>query len=262
MPEQSNPELSRAVGLPLAVGIGLLPWLFSWYTLRAGYSTRARAVSFVWLFIVLVKCSSFGSNDSRESREASSAPSAPENTPSTAAAASPESEQPPHKSFYAIERVTKVRLGPSSTAPVTNELYRQDKVDVYETKNGWARVTEFYDGRVEDVQGQVARWVPLKSLSDKRPGDLPQPGIVADARIVGIPKVGENGLKERDVLILQAAARYFLQTGEAERVALGDKSVSKPGVYYLNFGGPSNRFFKPSDIPNIEQRIRELQKKK
>lgn len=155
--------------------------------------------------------------------------------------------------------VTPVRLGPSPTALQTSELYRQDKVDVYETIKGWARISKFYHGGVEGLDGQVARWVPLKALSEKRPDDLPQPAIHDDPRVAGLPKVGEDGLKKRDVLILYAAAQYFLQVGEAKRIEFGNKSTSKPGVYFLNFGEPSNRFFKPAEIPDLENRIKKLQ---
>lgn len=174
-----------------------------------------------------------------------------ERAPLTAAA------PPSANSLYVLEQVQE-RLGPNQDAPATNTLYRQQKVDVYETQAGWARVSPFYDGAVEGRTGQVARWVPLISLSKKRPADLPQPSIADDPRIAGIPKVGEGGLTKRDVHVLQAAARYFLETGKAQRVEYGDKSTSRPGVYYLNFGGPANHFFTSDDIPELEGRIWKL----
>src|SRR5690606_37023872 len=45
----------RSVGILLGIGIFLFPLIFSWFTLRTGHSTVARAVSFVWLaFCVIV----------------------------------------------------------------------------------------------------------------------------------------------------------------------------------------------------------------
>lgn len=60
-PPISQPRLSeqnsgdyRAVSLPLIVGIFLLPILFAWFTLRQGYSTLSRVVSFIWLLIFIL----------------------------------------------------------------------------------------------------------------------------------------------------------------------------------------------------------------
>jgi hypothetical protein len=38
---------------PLIVGILFLPYIFSWFTLRAGYSKTARILSFAWMIVVL-----------------------------------------------------------------------------------------------------------------------------------------------------------------------------------------------------------------
>ncbi len=179
----------------------------------------------------------------------------------TAAAPTPEkvAEKLPANSFYVVER-TEERLGPSKKAKVTNTLDRQQVLEVFERRAGWARVSPYYDGEVEGLNGQVARWVPTRTLSKTRPKDLVQPRISDDPRVAGIAKVGEGGLKRRDVEVLHAAARYYLQTGRARRVEYGDKSVSKPGVYFLNFGEVSNEFFRPADLPDLERRIRELYK--
>ncbi len=44
----------RKVGAALGIGILLLPWLFSWFVLRRGYSTLARIVSFAWLLVFVL----------------------------------------------------------------------------------------------------------------------------------------------------------------------------------------------------------------
>ena len=100
----------------------------------------------------------------------------------------------------------------------------------------------------------------MSSLSSQEPPDLPQPRITNDPRIEpdAIPKVGSSDVTERDVLILHAAARYFLETGEAKRIAYGSTDAYHPGRYFLNFGEEKNHFFSPADIPNLEERIREL----
>jgi len=57
----------RKVGLLLGVGILLLPIIFSWFTLRSGYSTAVRAVTFAWLsFVLLFVVAMGGSSESRQ----------------------------------------------------------------------------------------------------------------------------------------------------------------------------------------------------
>jgi len=41
----------KKVGFLLGVGILLFPLIFAWFTLRQGYSTFARVVSFLWLIV-------------------------------------------------------------------------------------------------------------------------------------------------------------------------------------------------------------------
>lgn len=43
----------RSVSIPLGIGIFLLPLIFAWFTLRKGYSTKAKAISFTWLAVSL-----------------------------------------------------------------------------------------------------------------------------------------------------------------------------------------------------------------
>ena len=44
----------KKVSLLLGIGILLLPYIFSWFTLRKGYSNLSRGISFVWLALVLI----------------------------------------------------------------------------------------------------------------------------------------------------------------------------------------------------------------
>ena len=45
---------NRKISIFLAVAILLFPYLFSWFTLRAGHSTLSRVISFGWMFIVIL----------------------------------------------------------------------------------------------------------------------------------------------------------------------------------------------------------------
>lgn len=50
-PNQSN---NKSIGLALGVGIAAIPFIFAWFTLKKGYSNKARVISFLWLFVVWV----------------------------------------------------------------------------------------------------------------------------------------------------------------------------------------------------------------
>lgn len=73
--------------------------------------------------------------------------------------------------YYVSASRLSVRLGPSTAASITNTLNRKQKVEVYEVKKGWARVSEYYNDTVGGKPGQVARWVSAKYLSSTKPQD-------------------------------------------------------------------------------------------
>lgn len=72
---------------------------------------------------------------------------------------------------YVTTEITQALLAPESGAKSTNVYRVRQKVDVFEIKGGWARVSKYYDGTPEGVSGQVARWVATKDLSVTRPAD-------------------------------------------------------------------------------------------
>lgn len=77
-------------------------------------------------------------------------------------------ELPETKSFeasYVIANELNVRLSPNTTGKITNVLYDGQLVHVFENSNGWSRISKYYDGSVEGIDGQVARWVSSKYLS-------------------------------------------------------------------------------------------------
>lgn len=72
-------------------------------------------------------------------------------------------------SNYVVSKSLNVRLGPKMSAKKTNTLYYQQKVEVHEVKNGWARISKYYDGLIEGEHKTIARWVSAKYLSGKKP---------------------------------------------------------------------------------------------
>jgi hypothetical protein len=152
--------------------------------------------------------------------------------------------------YYVKENVLEERLGPSNKGSVTNRIHRGQKVEVLELKNGWARVSKYYDGSVEGQSGQVARWVLATGLSTKQPEDLKQPDVPNDPRIAkdAFPKVGQSGLTEQDIQTLYKGALKHLNSGNCARVEYGDKSTSKANTYYINCGGAANIFFTSAEV--------------
>jgi hypothetical protein len=151
--------------------------------------------------------------------------------------------------YYVKDSVLDVRLAPSPAGTITNRIYRQQKVEVFEINSEWARVSNFYDGAVEGKTGRVARWVLAAGLSSSQVVDLPQPTISQDPRIEknAFPKVGQNGLTAYDVQLLNKGALKFLSSGKCRRVEYGDKSLNKANTYFVNCGS-QNLFFTPSDL--------------
>ncbi|HEO1789196.1 DUF4236 domain-containing protein [Acinetobacter baumannii] len=45
---------NRKVSFLLGLGIFFMPYIFSWFTLRSGYSSRTRWISFIWMILVLI----------------------------------------------------------------------------------------------------------------------------------------------------------------------------------------------------------------
>ncbi len=71
--------------------------------------------------------------------------------------------------YYVSSEKLNVRLDASRGGLITNTLYKHQKVKVFEFKNGWARISDYYDGTIEGLSGNVARWVYANHLSSDRP---------------------------------------------------------------------------------------------
>lgn len=71
--------------------------------------------------------------------------------------------------YYITQPGVTVRLGPDWKAKATNKLNKGEKVEVFEVKGDYARISKYYDGSVEGVSGKVARWVTTKYLSSTKP---------------------------------------------------------------------------------------------
>lgn len=72
-------------------------------------------------------------------------------------------------SYFVTADHLNVRLSPSANGKLTNKLSFGARVDVEEVRSGWARISKYYDGSVEGLNGTVARWVSAKYLSATKP---------------------------------------------------------------------------------------------
>jgi hypothetical protein len=141
----------------------------------------------------------------------------------------------PNTYFVSVE-VTDERTAPGGGV-VENRIYRGQRVEVTDRQGEWVRVTGLQ---------YTPRWVLASHLSRQRPAPLPQPELapdLMDARIQGIPGVGEDGHSEADVTALRTAAAQLLASGQCRAIEIGSKSVNRAGVYWVNCGEDQNRFF-------------------
>ena len=60
-----------------------------------------------------------------------------------------------------------VRLAPQMNGQTSSRLGRGQVVDVLEVRDGWARISNYFDGAGEGLSGDVARWVYAVHLSIK-----------------------------------------------------------------------------------------------
>ncbi len=158
----------------------------------------------------------------------------------------------PAQSEWATTRVS-IHMGPwgSSTDPVVGHLDRGDEVRVQEELQGWARISGYQSAKDVGLKGRrkVAKWVQARHLTTDQPTPLPtaceHPDIAPNALPMGGPGRGIT-VKEADILC--RGAIHMLETGRCQRVEYGEKSMSRPGSYFVNCGGP-NIFFTADEVP-------------
>ncbi|MCH7958761.1 MAG: SH3 domain-containing protein [Candidatus Hydrogenedentes bacterium] len=144
---------------------------------------------------------------------------------------------------YVVSEFAEERSAPNTSAEVINRSYRGQSLTVYESVNGWDRVT---------ADGFQARWVEHRLLSADRlpaPSKFVIPAEYRDSRIAAgaIPEAAGNGLSEEDVLLLWRGAKYMLVKGRCNRVDYADKSVSRVGTYFVQ-EGYRNIYFTEADL--------------
>ena len=69
--------------------------------------------------------------------------------------------------FVVTAGTLNVRLAPNTAGKNKRKLHRGQVVEVLEVKDGWARITRYYDGASEGIAGNVAQWAFATHLSTK-----------------------------------------------------------------------------------------------
>ncbi|MFN0263827.1 SH3 domain-containing protein [Tepidamorphus sp. 3E244] len=160
--------------------------------------------------------------------------------------------------YYVTANSLNVRLCPATSCPATNKLYRGQKVELFQSRDGWARISEFYDASVEKAEfpeiqeDKVARWVSAEFLSRNKPTN-PEPAALSpeimDPRIKYVPGVGDYGLTKREVVAMRRFALKLLKDGSCTAIVNADKSVGKAGQYYVQCEGENrSRYFRLADV--------------
>jgi len=67
--------------------------------------------------------------------------------------------------YYVTASALNVRFAPDGGGKVAKKLERGEKVFVFETRDGWARISKPFSGESVGLPGMAAYWVSLRYLS-------------------------------------------------------------------------------------------------
>lgn len=220
----TDQEAQRKVGVLLGMGILLLPIVFVWALLRRGHSKLSRVLGFGWLALgILVMFAASQGNPNPSGDPVSNQ-------------VEEEVSSAPIRTAYVEPLETEERSAPDG--PVVNRIYRGQRLDIYAVEGDWARVT---------APNFDPRWVRTSDLTDAPPAEPDRSATAGDPRLAALPGVGDYGHTEADVEALRAGALQLLNSGQCSRIDDANKSVSVAGVYFINCGEDSNRFFRMQD---------------
>lgn len=141
--------------------------------------------------------------------------------------------------FYVSSGKLNVRLAPNKTGKITNTLYQRQKVEVFEIKDGWARISRHYDGAAEGLSGNVSQWVFAKYLSANRAAEERTPN--SNSPVAKAIKSSEDFSKYQSVFV--SASDKLINSGKC---TLGDfrqmggwmrSSNHKPKPVYFTYCG-------------------------
>ena len=135
-----------------------------------------------------------------------------------------------------------VRLAASTSAKLVSKLQLRQKIEVLEVKDGWARISEYYSGESEGLDGYVARWVFAAHLAARA---RVEDNIKVSSAVVEAIQASED-LEEFQDTFARASQR-LVNSGQCTLSDFRDiggwwkSAAHNPGaVYYTYCGGASN----------------------
>jgi hypothetical protein len=185
--------------------------------------------------------------------------------PSVGEITSIETTGPISQKWAALDRVAR-KTCPSTGCGVAGQLFFRDSVSVYELKDGWARITEYYDASCVDGEseyvdsgdkrcvsengvddGRFAEWVDVSGLADVRPDD-PATGAQGVEKLVA---ASDDYKSYKDAFVTAAKKLIDDRTcTEAEFLENGGwvkstTTYAQEPVYFMYCGGMtvSNRIY-------------------
>jgi len=96
--------------------------------------------------------------------------------------------------FVVTADTLNVRLAANTTGKIVGKVYGGQKVEVLEVTNGWARISEYFDGGAEGLTGNVARWVFAIHLSSNRQGLSNQAASADSSDLLGAQSAATEGM--------------------------------------------------------------------
>lgn len=162
------------------------------------------------------------------------------------------------RTMYVTDDGLNVRFCAGTDCCIADRLNRDAPVSVIEEKGRWARISVYHDANIRGRDCKkpkadlIAHWVSSDFLTAKIPdGTDPNAwyGDLSDRRIRGIPRVGDYGLKRKDLELIRRYASLLLLNGVCDAIETGNKSVSRENTYYVACEGESEqRYFKAEDV--------------
>lgn len=144
--------------------------------------------------------------------------------------------------YVVTSRKLNVRLAPNKNGVIANTLSKGQRVEVFEFKDGWARISRSYDGEAEGLTGTVARWVVEEDISTNFYPENKK--VKTDSAIENAIKSSEDFSKYQSIFI--SASEKLIKSGKCN---LGDfkemggwwrSSSHNPKPIYFTYCGGMN----------------------
>lgn len=144
---------------------------------------------------------------------------------------------------YVVTATTlNVRLAADTSGKLVGKLNQANKVEVLEVRDGWARISEYYDGETEGLSGRVAKWVFAAHLASKIP---PRNKVRVNSAVFEAISASEDLEQHRDTFA--QASQRLINSGQCKLSDFRDiggwwrsASHNPEPVYYTYCGGAGN----------------------